>query len=802
VFRQTWTTEPDENAWVDITPGSTARNYHHLTLRGGRWFVGGFRTPTAGKTSATLTSGDWSGMPVGSSPYYGELVDSTDTELWALRTYDAGTEPATLYRKVWCTTTMDGSTWSAASAFNVIERDAYFRSRPVFAATGASTFIAPCNRAGDSGSLPADLGVYTFTGSAGAITPTTRLGVIEAFEADNGALPWNYPTYIAIDPSDTDVIYVAFDAVNVDVIYRSVNGGASWENVSSGYPIGAVRMMRVHPDTGDLWVSGMHGNWILPGPVPVGSLTEASTVSGPVTVGYADVIDQPTVLQTASSQGGVSPAAITLTDTTVGSTLIAVVRASSTVTVGAPAGWTEGGAYSPSNPQLKVFYRTATGDGSDNFSATLSGAGQWNVQVIEATGIAAAPSDTENSTSSGEVASPVDVTRAGTTSAGLVVIAAATNVGSNPTMEGCAVSALDGNGVYGLASQAGMGSAVYSMVAYRVQTDAVGAGEVSARLSWTNADTYQVNAMALIWPLSSAPFQATVLANVNVFGSATVHQAMPASSTTSINTFGILAVHQIVDVVAITPTNALGTVDSHQDVSVNALVNATSFGSVIVNQTIPITVITSDVTIPIPTVVGTIVRSADAITHSNTLGVPTVHQTVEITAVTSSGAFGVASIGQIIATDGVIASHTLPEPIVHQQVSVVGVVNSTVFGTHDLDVSGVVEPTGVANTNTVGTPTIHQTVPVMGLDNENTVGAPAFNQQISVTGTSSSNTFGTAIIGLGVSVIGGPSVNAIGTVLIHQSLPIGGVVGSNVFGLPYIPDDQTENFFFFFLAGY
>lgn len=339
----------------------------------------------------------------------------------------------------------------------------------------------------------------------------------------------------------------------------------------------------------------------------------------------------------------------------------------------------------------------------------------------------------------------------------------------------------------------------------------------------------------------------TGIASTNTFGTGIFHITLPVLgllNSTTIPTpgingtitsevdavvssvqFGDLDIHQSIEAIGITSTNALGSVLLVQERSVDGLVNATTFGvpsihqvlsasaldstnslgSVDIHQLISATAITSSENIPTPDVDGTIVRSVDGVVHSNVAGVPTIHQTVIVSALLQTNIFGVASIVQMSEPLGIVNTNMLPVPDIHQLIAVTGISSGVTIGVHDVSVTGgapVIEPTAIEDTNTFGTVVLNQTLNIVGLVNQNIVGVHSTHQQVSVIAPSSNNTFGIVVTGLGVSVVGVSSVNSIGTVVIRQLIPVGGVIGSSVFGLPYIPDDQTENFFLFFMAGY
>ena len=71
------------------------------------------------------------------------------------------------------------------------------------------------------------------------------------------ALPNRFPTRIAIDPQDGDVVYVAFGGFTADNLWKTTDGGASWADVSgsgsTGLPSAPIRGIAIHPDNSQ-WI--------------------------------------------------------------------------------------------------------------------------------------------------------------------------------------------------------------------------------------------------------------------------------------------------------------------------------------------------------------------------------------------------------------------------------------------------------------------------------------------------------------------------------------------------------------------
>lgn len=89
----------------------------------------------------------------------------------------------------------------------------------------------------------------TLNGTAGAPTWSGNL--------NTAALPDRFVTRIAIDPINTNIVYVTFGGFNADNVWRSADGGSTWTSASgsgaTGLPPAPVRSLAINP-TNSSWL--------------------------------------------------------------------------------------------------------------------------------------------------------------------------------------------------------------------------------------------------------------------------------------------------------------------------------------------------------------------------------------------------------------------------------------------------------------------------------------------------------------------------------------------------------------------
>jgi hypothetical protein len=81
-----------------------------------------------------------------------------------------------------------------------------------------------------------------------------------------GAEVGNFVRSVAVDPRHPEVIYAATWASGYPCVFRSVNGGAAWEDITSNSPRIGAAAIAVHPHTGELLRGSVAGTWIYPAP--------------------------------------------------------------------------------------------------------------------------------------------------------------------------------------------------------------------------------------------------------------------------------------------------------------------------------------------------------------------------------------------------------------------------------------------------------------------------------------------------------------------------------------------------------
>ncbi|MFW6155299.1 MAG: dockerin type I domain-containing protein [Planctomycetota bacterium] len=94
-------------------------------------------------------------------------------------------------------------------------------------------------------------------------TTWTSLNVVDLA----GDTPYrNFVPGVAIDPNDNDIIYAQLFAAGYPFLYRTVDGGATWEDITGNLSRTGTGSINIHPLTGDLMFSSCCGTWIYPPP--------------------------------------------------------------------------------------------------------------------------------------------------------------------------------------------------------------------------------------------------------------------------------------------------------------------------------------------------------------------------------------------------------------------------------------------------------------------------------------------------------------------------------------------------------
>ena len=76
----------------------------------------------------------------------------------------------------------------------------------------------------------------------------------------------NFVSTIAIDPNFPDIIYAGTFEKGLPCIFRTIDGGDTWEDITTNLPRGGASSIAVNPHTGELFRGSGNGTWIFPGP--------------------------------------------------------------------------------------------------------------------------------------------------------------------------------------------------------------------------------------------------------------------------------------------------------------------------------------------------------------------------------------------------------------------------------------------------------------------------------------------------------------------------------------------------------
>ena len=92
------------------------------------------------------------------------------------------------------------------------------------------------------------------------------LGVLAAAGVEEGY--YTFVRAVQVDPRQPEVIYAGLFGAGIPSLLRSVDGGASWRDVSSNRFRQGVASIDISPHSGEVLVSGCSGTWVLPPPYP------------------------------------------------------------------------------------------------------------------------------------------------------------------------------------------------------------------------------------------------------------------------------------------------------------------------------------------------------------------------------------------------------------------------------------------------------------------------------------------------------------------------------------------------------
>ena len=87
---------------------------------------------------------------------------------------------------------------------------------------------------------------------------------------------------VIVDPNDNSIIYATTTHTGVSAVFRSVDGGASWQDISYNLPrAGYADAFSISPYSGEIFVGGCSGTWIFPPPYNLDSPLYRNSVSRP-----------------------------------------------------------------------------------------------------------------------------------------------------------------------------------------------------------------------------------------------------------------------------------------------------------------------------------------------------------------------------------------------------------------------------------------------------------------------------------------------------------------------------------------
>ena len=87
---------------------------------------------------------------------------------------------------------------------------------------------------------------------------------------------------VIVDPNDNSVVYVTMAHSGISAIYRSVDSGQTWEDISYNLPRqGYASALSINPHSGEVFVSGCSGTWVLPAPYESDSSIYDNSISRP-----------------------------------------------------------------------------------------------------------------------------------------------------------------------------------------------------------------------------------------------------------------------------------------------------------------------------------------------------------------------------------------------------------------------------------------------------------------------------------------------------------------------------------------
>lgn len=145
-----------------------------------------------------------------------------------------------------------GETWALYVALTWSMRP--FDSKPTFVCDPADPdLIYTINSSGD---------LARFDGTNW--THFEILKLVDGGSAQDGY--YNYVRTIAVDPSNSDVIYAGMFCSGTDNLFMSTDGGDNWVNISENMPRVGISSLAVNPHSGELFTGTLCGTWIRSAP--------------------------------------------------------------------------------------------------------------------------------------------------------------------------------------------------------------------------------------------------------------------------------------------------------------------------------------------------------------------------------------------------------------------------------------------------------------------------------------------------------------------------------------------------------
>lgn len=324
----------------------------------------------------------------------------------------------------------------------------------------------------------------------------------------------------------------------------------------------------------------------------------------------------------------------------------------------------------------------------------------------------------------------------------------------------------------------------------------------------------------------------------NLFGDISVNQTVSVEAVGNSNTIGDPTLNQVdyvspelvaeEDVIGdavysllhrvypdgLTETDAIGNpiVNGVENVSPDIVTETDTVGDIAVNQIIyPNGLEHSNI---IPGAGGLLVNPPGVygflIVSENVIGAPKIHRTLYPSAVISDNEFGVASAAALdpieVTPEIVSDSDIIGVPTVNGYITVVAVESENVIGDVSVTQDEVTPVIGVMSVNAVGDVTVHQILFPQGVESDNEFGdpTPSITTHVYVPGFVNLNSFGSHAVYTDerTSVHAVISENIFGDVVLGQTVQVSAVVSINRIGAIYLDRDESEDFFFFFIAGY